>query len=200
MRSQSSGYLWIYFTFGLMFLSACSPTPGRQTKVYPSGEKAAVDKLTYAVIDTQIHTRLGEEPNPRIPQNRFYVVQLAVSSGANTDTPIPTLTLVDDSGKSYTELADGAGLQHWLGVIRHVSPAQTERGEVLFDAPAAHYKLKLTDETDANDIYIDLPLNFLHETMGTGSSDAPEPPSPASVSGPAAPAAAKPTPAAPRKK
>ena len=54
----------------------------------PAGEKAAVDKLTYAVIDTQIHPRLGDEPNnSRIPQTRFYTVQLAVSSGGNTDFP-----------------------------------------------------------------------------------------------------------------
>jgi hypothetical protein len=150
----------------LAILWGCSSTPERQTKIYQAGEKATVDKLTYAVIDTQIHPRLGDDPNnPRIPQNRFYVVQIATSSGNNTDVAIPSMTLVDDSGKSYTELADGSGLQHWMGVARSVSPAQTERGEILFDAPAAHYKLKLTNETDSDDVYIDLPLNYVNEQM-----------------------------------
>jgi hypothetical protein len=75
------------------------------------------------------------------------------------------MTLVDDSGKSYPELADGNGVLHWLGVVRRISPAQTERGVVVFDAPAAHYKLKLTDEADPEDVYIDLPLSFVHEQM-----------------------------------
>jgi hypothetical protein len=148
----------------LLLLSACSSTPSRQTKIYQAGEKAAVDRLTYAVIDSQIHPRLGDDPNnPRVPENRFYAVQVAISSGASTELPIPAMTLVDDSGKNYNELADGSGLQHWLGVVRRVAPAQTERGEVLFDAPAAHYKLKLTDDSVQEDVYIDLPLNFVNE-------------------------------------
>jgi hypothetical protein len=171
-----------------LLLWGCSPNTGRQTKIYQAGEKASVDKLSFAVIDTQIHTRLGDDANPRIPQNRFYTVQIAVSSGNNTDTPIPSLALVDDSGKTYPELADGSGLQHWLGIVRSVSPAQTERGEVLFDAPAAHYKLKLTDDTDANDVYIDLPLNFVHEQMGNEGTTAEVP---------AADSAVQPAPGAP---
>jgi hypothetical protein len=152
----------------LLFLPACSSTPARHTTVYQAGEKAAVDKLTYAVIDSQIHPRLGDDPaNPRVPENRFYAVQIAISSGASEEVPIPAMTLVDDSGKTYSELADGSGLSHWLGVVRRVSPAQTERGEVLFDAPAAHYKLRLTDENDKEEVYIDLPLNFVHEQMGS---------------------------------
>jgi hypothetical protein len=163
MRSFTAGICALVLTI----LSSCSGSVGgRQTKIYQAGEKATVDKLTYAVIDTQIYPRLGDDPNnPRVPQHRFYEVQLAISSGNNSDTPIPGMSLIDDSGKVYTELADGTGLHNWLGVVRHVSPAQTERGLVLFDAPAAHYKLKLTDDLDAEDVYIDLPLNFVHEQL-----------------------------------
>lgn len=168
-------------------LGGCSSSGGRQTKIYQAGEKATVDKLSYSVIDTQIFTRLGEDPNnPRIPQNRFYAVQLAVSSGNNNDVPIPAMTLVDDSGKTYSELADGTGVAHWLGVVRKVAPAQTERGVVLFDAPAAHYKLKLTEDLDSDDVMIDLPLSFAHEQMsaegtpaGEGSGAAAPAPEPA---------------------
>ncbi len=104
-----------------------------------------------------------------MPQHRFYAVQLVVSSGNNTEVPIPAMSLVGDDGKTYAELADGTGLTHWLGVVRHVAPAQTERGVVLFDAPAAHYKLRLTEELDPEDVYIDLPLNFVHEQMNNES-------------------------------
>ena len=77
------------------------------------------------------------------------------------------MSLVDDSGKVYPELADGTNVPRWLGVVRNVEPAQTEAGFVIFDAPAAHYKLRLTDETDEEDVYVDMPLNFLHEQMNS---------------------------------
>jgi hypothetical protein len=157
----------------ILVLSGCSGVQGRQTKIYSAGEKATVNRLTYAVVDTQIQPRLGDDTNPRTPANRFYIVSVAVSSGANEDLPIPEMTLVDDGGKTYNELPDGTGVAHWLGMIRHVSPAQTERGAIVFDAPAAHYKLKLTNETDDSDAFIDLPLNFVHEQINNaiGGSD-----------------------------
>ena len=184
---------------GLLILAGCGSSGGRQTKVYQAGEKATYEKLTYAVIDTQIYPRLGDDPNnPRVPTNRFYAVQLAVSSGNNADVSIPAMTLVGDDGKTYTELADGSGLAHWLGVVRRVAPAQTERGVVLFDAPAAHYKLKLTEELDPEDVFIDLPLNFVHEQLnnesgvGGGASSEAATASPAESSAPAtAPPATK---------
>lgn len=158
----------------VVLLTGCSSS-ARQTKIYAAGEKATVDKLTYSVVDTEFQTHLGDESSPRNPQNRFVVVQLAVSNAGNTDTPIPGLVLVDDGGKTYPELADGTGVPQWLGVIRKVGPGQTERGTVVFDAPAGHYKLKLSDETDSSDVYADIPLNFVHEQMNDAAAAAQTP-------------------------
>jgi len=155
-------------------LAGCNASQSRQTKVYQPGEKAVVDKLTYSIVDTQISPRLGEDPNPRIPQNRFFVVQISVSNSGNKSLPIPSMTLVDDSGKVYNELADGTGVPRWLGVVRSVDAAQTEQGAVLFDAPAAHYKVRLTDDTDKDEIYVDLPLNFMHEQMNSAPVASPD--------------------------
>jgi len=157
-----------------LLLASCSSTPVRKSSTYPAGDKATVEKLTYSAIDTQIFPRLGEEPNARNPQNRFYVVRLSVSNSGNEDAPIPAMTLVDDSGKTWEELTDGAGVSGWLGVIRHVSPNQTETGSVVFDAPASHYKLRLTDETDPADVYVDIPLSFAHEQLSHGAEDTSE--------------------------
>jgi hypothetical protein len=148
-----------------VFLTGCSGSPARKTSTYMIGDKASVERLTYSVVDNQIFTRLGTDPNTRIPQNRFYVVDLSVFNSANGDAAIPAMTLVDDSGKTYDELTDGTGVARWLGVVRHVPANQTETGAVVFDAPASHYKLKLTDDTDAADVYIDLPLSFVNEQM-----------------------------------
>src|SRR5271168_3718478 len=100
-----------------------------------------------------------------MPQNRFYVVQLSAFNSGSSDASIPAMTLIDDSGKTYEELTDGTGVPRWLGVLRHVAANQTETGAILFDAPANHYKLRLTDDTDADDIFVDLPLTFVNEQM-----------------------------------
>ncbi len=158
----------------LIATTACSTTTLRPTKLYQAGEKAEYDKLTYSVVDAQIVPRLGEGPDARIPQHRFFIVQVSVTNSGNKATNIPAMALVDDNGKIYPELADGAGIPRWLGVLRSVDPAQTEAGQVLFDAPSAHYKLRLTEETDAADIFIDIPLNFLHEQMDNSQVSSPE--------------------------
>jgi len=157
-----------------LLLTACSGSPERKIVTYSVGEKASVEKLTYNIVDTQILPRLGEDSAPRNPQNRFYIVDLSVSNSASDDLPIPGMALVDDSGKVYEELTDGSGVPKWLGVSRRVQANQTEQGSVVFDAPAGHYKLKLTDETDPGDVFVDIPLNFAHEQMQnetSGTSD-----------------------------
>jgi hypothetical protein len=148
----------------LLALAGC--VASRQTRIYQAGEKAAVEHLTYVVIDTQILPHLGDDPaNPRVPQNRFLVVQVSISNSGNATLPIPAMTLVDDGGQTYNELPDGSGVPRWLGMVRKVEPGQTEQGNILFDAPAKHYKLKLTDETDPADVMVDIPLSFVHEQL-----------------------------------
>ena len=171
--SRSHSIPAIVVSLGIL-LSGCSGTTGRQTKVYQPGEKAVVEKLTYNIVDTQIAPKLVDDANPRFPQSRFFIVQLAVSNSSNRPMPIPSMTLVDDSGKVYNELADGSGVLRWLGIVRNVDPAQTEQGAILFDAPAVHYRLRLTDDTDKEDIYVDLPLNFMHEQMNSAQVASPD--------------------------
>ena len=160
----------------VLLASGCSRSEKKQSQVYPAGEKVTVGKLIYSVIDTQVLTQLGDDPSTaRNPQNRFYQIAISVSNSSSDDAPIPGLTLVDDAGKEYPEAADGTGLANWLGVVRKAGAAQTEQGNILFDAPAQHYRLRLTDETDAQEISIDIPLTYVHEQMKTLPAGA-EPP------------------------
>lgn len=147
-------------------LAACSSAPAKKdAKLYAAGEKAAVGSLTYSVVDTAYMPLLGDDPaNQRTPRNRFVVVDVSVTNTGNTDTNIPPMTLVDDSGQTYPELGDGAGIPRWLGVVRNVGSVQTEAGQVLFDAPAKHYRLRLTEDLD-DDVSIDIPFTLIHEEM-----------------------------------
>jgi hypothetical protein len=130
-----------------------------------------VGPLVYSVIDSQILTQLGEDASTaRTPQSRFHVLTISVSNSSSEDTPIPGLTLVDDAGKEYPEAADGTNVPNWLGVVRKVAGAQTEQGNILFDAPAQHYRLRLSDEADPTEFSIDVPLTYVHEQLNDVSA------------------------------
>jgi Domain of unknown function (DUF4352) len=156
----------------LMGCASKEKTP--EAQLFSAGEKAQVGTLNYNLIDSQIATRLGDDPaTARTPKDRFIIVQISISNAGNQDASIPGLTLVDDAGQTYNELADGTGVDKWLGIVRKVAAAQTETGFVLFDAPAKHYRLRLTDEFSP-EVAIDMPLSFIHEQMqhfGSGPVD-----------------------------
>lgn len=149
-----------------MLLAACSREPKHEARLYSAGEKAEVDGLSYSVIDSQIYQQLGDDPaNPRTPQNRFITVQVSVLNAGNSEVAIPGMTLVDDGGQVYNELPDGTGVHNWMGISRRLAPTQTETGMILFDAPAKHYRLRLTDEFAPEEVAIDIPLSFIHERI-----------------------------------
>jgi hypothetical protein len=137
-----------------------------QPILYSAGDKATVGPLVYNVTDTEVAERLGDDPNnERTPQDRFFLVKVSISNSSPDDQPIPAMTLIDDGGHSYTELADGSGVANWLGVVRKVAPTHTEQGVVVFDAPTKHYRLRLNDPLDEKEIAVDVPLNFIHEQL-----------------------------------
>lgn len=137
-----------------------------QPVIYAAGDKATVGPLTYTITDTQVTQQLGDDPNTtRTPQDRFFLVKVSISNSSSDSQPIPAMTLVDDAGRNYTELSDGANVANWLGVVRSVAPTQTEQGVVVFDAPTKHYVLRLNDVLDDKEIGIDVPLNFVHEQL-----------------------------------
>jgi hypothetical protein len=149
-----------------LLAGGCSSLAKKEAQVFPAGEKVTVGPLIYSVIDSQVLTQLGDDPaTARTPKNRFHLMAIIVSNSSSEDVAIPGLTLVDDSGKEYPELADGANVPNWLGVVRRAAAAQTEQGNVLFDAPAQHFRLRLTDDTDAKELSIDVPLNYVNEQL-----------------------------------
>lgn len=160
----------------VVLVAGCSIGSKKNAQTFAAGDKVTVGPLVYNVIDTQILTQLGDDPGTvRSPQNRFYLMTISVSNSSTDDLAIPGLTLVDDSGKEYPEVADGTNVPKWLGIVRRVGGAQTEQGNILFDAPAEHYRLRLTDETDERQLFADIPLSFVHEQM-RNLTDTPPPP------------------------
>ena len=165
-------------SFFALTVTGCSSLSSSQNRpvLYAAGDKATIGSLVYSVTDTERAQQLGEDPSTaRTPQNRFYLIKVSISNSGGEEQNIPAMTLVDDAGQSYSELADGRNVPHWLGVVRKVSPAQTEQGVVLFDAPAKHYHLRLNDPFDEKEIAIDVPLDSVHEQGLQTPQSAPAP-------------------------
>jgi hypothetical protein len=149
--------------FAACFVSACGSSATKTARTYAAGDKATAGPLIYNVVDVHILPRLGDDPTTaRTPENRFFLVKVSASNSSANEVSIPALTLIDDHGKAWPEVSDGTNVPDWIGVLRRVDPGQTDSGVVVFDAPAQHYRLRLTDETE-EDVGIDIPLTFLNE-------------------------------------
>jgi hypothetical protein len=146
-----------------LLLNACS-SGSMPVRSYSLGEKVGLGHIIYSVYETQWVTQFGEGPAARIPQHRFFLVSMnAVNSGSD-DLIVPNVTIEDDKGNSYPELSNGEGVPNWIGFLRKVKPAESAQGNLVFDAPPGHYKLRITDENEENSAYVDIPLSFGAET------------------------------------
>jgi hypothetical protein len=148
-----------------LVFGGCSSTPSKPPmSTYLLGEKVQLGRLSYTAFETQWLTHLGEGPAPRVPENRFFLVRMAVTNSGSQDVSVPPLVIQNDKGKTYDELSNGEGVPQWIGYLRTVKPANTLQGNVVFDAPAGHYKLKLADESNSVFGLVDIPLSFGAET------------------------------------
>ena len=130
---------------------------------YPLGDKLTLGPVAYRAIETQWLNQLPQEPTPRVPQNRFLLLRLSAENHAESEVLIPALVLVADNGANFTELSSGEGVPDWLGILRRVKPGQTVQGNVIFDAPPQHYRLRFTDENSEGTAWVDIPLNLSPE-------------------------------------
>ena len=103
------------------------------------------------------------QPRAVCRRTGFFLVRFsAVNSGS--ENPVPAMTIEDDQGQPYEELPNGEGVPQWAGYLRNVKPAESVQGNALFDAPPAHYKLKLSDESGSNSPWSTFPFPFGAET------------------------------------
>jgi hypothetical protein len=112
---------------------------------YAMGEKIPFGPLTYNVIESSWQTQLGDTFKLRIPQQRFLLITVSVTNGGGNDVSVPLFTLENPSGQDFLESDDGEGVDNWFGLLRTITPAQTQQGKLVFDVPLTSYRLRLTD-------------------------------------------------------
>ncbi|MGA3039420.1 MAG: DUF4352 domain-containing protein [Bryobacteraceae bacterium] len=144
--------------------TACTPSVSPEASLRRLGERVTIGSLIYNVFEDQWKAQLGQGTDTRVPKDRFFLVRFSVVNGGSADVMVPTMTLLDDAGQTYAELSDGDQVPQWVGYLRRVRPAETIQGNVVFDVPPKHYRLRITDESSQFARDIDLPLTFASDT------------------------------------
>lgn len=147
-----------------LLTGSCSSAEKFPVRTYALGDKVTLGPLIYNAFETQWLTHLGDDPAPRVPQHRFFLIRVSMLNSGGSELVTPTLSIVDDSGKTYEELSNGEGVPQWIGFLRTLKPADSAQGNLVFDAPPRHYKLRVADDTGERVAMIDIPLTFNAET------------------------------------
>ena len=164
-------HMRVSFVFlGVVVLSAalgcgCADHSVPVVRTYQMGDKVSIGSLLYTVLETQWLTQVGVPPDEKVPQHRFFLVRVSiVSRSGHDDVMVPNLSVEDDSGKSYSELSSDIGAPQWIGLLRQLHPADSMAGNLVFDCPPGHYKLRVLDDAAENAALVDIPLTFTSET------------------------------------
>ena len=146
----------------LVFLASCQQQP-RSNVNYEMGERVSIGPFTYVVVESAWRSELGEGFQVRSAKNRFLLLTLSLTNGGGSETSVPSLSVEGSNGQMYQELADGAGVGNWLGVLRTVKPAETLQGRILFDVPLGAFRLRLPDGGESGYekyVWVNIPLNL----------------------------------------
>lgn len=145
-----------------LFLCAGCKQPAPAKLEFRIGDPATAGPLTYNVVETRWKSQLEGFPTSRIPERNFLLIRVSITNSGGAEMGIPFLKLENSNGDSYSESEDGSGVDHWLGLMRRINPAQTEDGWLLFDVPTNSYKLRLSDGALENEhvAYVSIPLSI----------------------------------------
>ena len=155
----------------IVLFAGCSTSVKESRISYQMGERAVVGPLTYVVASTHWSGQLGDVPMLRFPHHRFLTIHVTITNGGGQDVSLPLLSLEDASGERIQELQQGDGVSRWLGLLRTLRPAETIQGNILFDVPAASYRLRLTDGGDPEmekTAFVEIPLQVDQELILPG--------------------------------
>ena len=148
--------------FNLAGCSKESPSPLLGT--FHMGERIQVGSMTYNVLESRWKPALKDDGTGKPPKERYLLVKLTATNGGGSAGTIPTFTIVNPRGESYSEVTEGVqDVPNYLGIIRKVEPAQTEQGWVVFDAPVGAYQLMISDNGEpGSEKYarVDLPVSL----------------------------------------
>lgn len=126
------------------------------------GEKVQAGPLIYTALESDWRESLGE--GGRAPKQRFLFIRVSITNSGGQPVSVPGLTLLGAGDQEFTEVTENMeNVRNWLGLLRTVQPGGTEQGYVVFDAPLAAYKLKVSDAGEVGSertALIDIPVQL----------------------------------------
>ncbi len=145
----------------LSLLGSCT-TPTPPPSVYKMGEKVQVGPLIYTVLSADWRTDLGDGAEKTAAKDRFLIVHLTITNSGGAQIGAPLTRLLDAKGKEHGELQEVKNLPQWLGLLRMLTPAETNTGTIVFDVPLGIYKLRVSGGEIENErtAEIELPLEL----------------------------------------
>lgn len=153
------------------------------------GAPLAVGPLTYTAVETQWRDSIESSKGPRLPKDKFLLVNVSVLNASSEQNGAPLLQIVDAKGQVHPEIAEGDGVTDWMGYLRILKPRESRSGWLLFDAPQGACKLRVSsggDPENEQTALIELPLQLNPEgprtpdaTGFSGAGDSPQLPEPA---------------------
>jgi Domain of unknown function (DUF4352) len=159
MISRMSFPLVLALTVSL--LAGCRNASATRSE-YQMGDKIPAGPLTYNVVEKVWRSQLGENFQVRMPENRFLLITISANNGGTSDVSVPLLQLEGPDGKVYREIENGEGVDDWFGILRVLTPSQTQQGRIVFDVPLSSYRLRLSngDSASGHFTYVQIPLQI----------------------------------------
>jgi hypothetical protein len=149
----------------ILALSGCHRSAAPE-RVGAMGAPLAVGPLTYTVVETEWRDTIESSKGPRLPKNRFLLVNVTVMNVSSEQKAAPLLQIVDAKGEVHAEIAEGDGVTDWMGYLRLLPPRESRSGRLLFDVPQGACKLRVSsggDPESEQTALIDLPLQLNSE-------------------------------------
>jgi len=162
------GFLTLVLAFAA--LTGCGSRGDSLRIDYQMGERVTVGPLTYNVVESVWRSQLGDAFKLRIPDQRFLLLTISVTNGGGHEVSVPLLTLQNQNGQNYLESDNGEGVDNWFGLLRTLSPAQTQQGHILFDVPLTSYRLRVTDAGEPGSekfAWVQIPLRMDSDSGAT---------------------------------
>jgi hypothetical protein len=158
---------WMGLTAPFLILAGCGQSSNSTPIDGAMGDKVKVGPLVYSVIDASWKGELGEGYKIRTPSQRFLLLTVSITNSGGNDVSVPMLQLEGNNGQSYQELANGDGVDQYIGILRNISPSQTLQGRMLFDVPLTSFRLRLVDGGEPGFEkygFVQIPLNLNAES------------------------------------
>ena len=130
------------------------------------GAPLAVGPVTYTAVETEWRDSIESSKGPRIPKNRFLLVNVTVMNASSEQKAAPLLHVMDAKGGVHAEVAEGDGVTDWMGYLRLFQPRESRSGRLLFDVSQGVCKLRVSsggDPENEQTALIDLPLQLNSE-------------------------------------